>query len=126
MVWLVGFPWPVCALKIREPGFGTRVGPELRPKRNRDVLGSAGGGGNGDGAAVGAGGQTGGVDVHDRCGAGSGGSGSELPLLGVIFSQFPPLGRGDGDVDVQAPAGPVMTSFCWAMVAALAPVGRRS
>ena len=50
------------------------------------------------------------------------GSGSELPLLGVTFSQFPPLGEATESVDVQEPAGPVMTSFCWAMVAALAPV----
>ena len=50
------------------------------------------------------------------------GSGSELPLLGFSFSQFPLLGLATETVDDQAPAGPVITSLCGAMVAALAPV----
>ena len=42
------------------------------------------------------------------------GSGRELPLVGVILSQVPPLGDVTEVVADHAPAGPVMTSFCWA------------
>ena len=45
------------------------------------------------------------------------GSGRELPLVGVILSQVPPLGDVTEVVSVHAPAGPLMTSFCWAGIA---------
>ncbi len=50
---------------------------------------------------------------------GEAGLGRLEPPFGVSFNQPPP--SAVKMEDVQAPAGPVMTSFCWAMNAVFVP-----